>query len=284
MREKSSLAVLVPGFALGCAPTLSSFTPAHVADKGHVQAEIGMDVSIPTGTMVRAIGASDELVKLAKERELTEAERQRALSAAFALLLNPPSVNPHIGVAYSVAQDFELNLRYSVGTLRLGGRYQILHQAKNDIDMTAGLGIGRYTYEFPVSNTLPFITIDDFERWQLDLPFLVGKHSEYFRMWAGPRLIGTMFDTAIRYHATPLPVPLAGPSQVLVSYEGYSFLAGAQGGVAAGYKKVFFAIELTLAEVWLRSKVLAHDGSGRKLPLNLASFIIYPGFALMGEF
>jgi hypothetical protein len=265
--------------AVSCAPALSSFTPAHVAPAKHVQAELGMDVSVPTGTLVRAIDASSAIVSAAKQRTLTEEEKRKLTHAAIALLLNAPSVTPHLGVGYTVVDHLEINGRYSVGTLRLGMRYQLLARSEGDgIDMTTGLGIGRYTYEFPVSDQLEVIVVDDFERWQLDVPFQVGGHDDYHRWWAGPRLMATKFDTAIRGVAEPL-------APFLLTYDGYSLLAGAQFGVAIGYKKIFFAIELTLAELWLRSKIRAGAGTSYgEAKLDLESFIIYPGFGLIGEF
>jgi hypothetical protein len=263
----------------GCAPALSSFTPAHVAPKKHVQAELGMDVSIPTGTLVRAIDASSAVVAAAKQRELSEEEKRKLTHAAIALLLNPPSVTPHLGVGYTVVDHLEINGRYSVGTLRLGMRYQLMARSEGDgIDMTAGLGIGRYTYEFPVSDQLEVIVVDDFERWQVDVPFQVGGHDDYHRWWAGPRLMATKFDTGIHGVAEPL-------APFFLTYDGYSVLAGAQFGVAVGYKKIFFGIELTLAELWLRSKIRAAAGTSYgETRLDLESFIIYPGFGLLGEF
>jgi hypothetical protein len=265
--------------AAGCAPALSSFTPAHVAPAKHVQAELGMDVSIPTGTLVRAIEASDAIDAAAKRRPLSEEEKRKLTHAAIALLLNAPSVTPHLGIGYTVVDRLELNGRYSVGTLRLGMRYQLMARAAGDgIDMTTGIGIGRYTYQFPVSDQLEVIVVDDFERWQVDLPFQVGGHDDYHRWWAGPRLMATKFDTAIRGVAEPL-------APFHVTYDGYSVLAGAQFGVAIGYKKVFFAVELTLAELWLRSKITAAAGTSYgERKLDLESFIVYPGFGLLGEF
>jgi hypothetical protein len=55
--------------------------------------------------------------------------------------------------------------------------------------------------------------------------------------------------------------------------------------VAVGYKKLFFGVELTLAELWLRSKIKAGAGTSYgEVKLDLESFIVYPGFGLLGEF
>src|SRR5688572_4090435 len=47
--------------AVACAPALSSFTPAHVAPRKHVQAEVGLDVSIPTGTIGHVVDVGEAL-------------------------------------------------------------------------------------------------------------------------------------------------------------------------------------------------------------------------------
>ena len=54
-------ALLVFLLASGCATSLSGFQPAHVAPKGHVTAEAGFDVSVPTGTITKAIDAGKTL-------------------------------------------------------------------------------------------------------------------------------------------------------------------------------------------------------------------------------
>src|SRR5688572_28677005 len=93
--------------SFGCAPALSTFHPAHVADKGHFQADLGMDVAIPTGTIVDVIEAGVALVDVAATRELEQAERKELFDAGVALSLNPPSVVQHIALAYTPLDNWE---------------------------------------------------------------------------------------------------------------------------------------------------------------------------------
>ena len=38
----------------------------------------------------------------------------------------------------------------------------------------------------PVEDVLDTVSIDDFSRWNLDLPVAVGQHGSWYRWWAGP--------------------------------------------------------------------------------------------------
>jgi len=171
--------------AAGCAPALSSFTPAHVAPKKHVQAEVGFDVSVPTGTITGVVDQGATLGNAARDRELTEDEQRRLFQAGAALGLNPPSLVSHVGVGYTLLDHFEVNGRLTSGAWRLGARYQLLQQALQQLDGTLSLGGGHYSYEFPLSDQIPFIKLEDFR---------AGRST--WRSWPADTVIGTGFGAA----------------------------------------------------------------------------------------
>ncbi|MGK3991645.1 hypothetical protein WME99_51850 [Sorangium sp. So ce136] len=264
----------------GCAPALSTFQPAHVADKGHVQAELGLDVSVPTGAIASVVDAGVVLANIAESRELTEGERVTLFEAGGALALNPPSVTPHIGVGYTALDRWELNLRYTGSAFRLGTRYQLLKRDKHGVDLTAGAGVGRYVIDLPVGSILGLVELEDFTRWQIDLPIQIGTAGTWYRVWGGPRLMFTTFDTAL---VVDLPAFTGYPGErELASFSGTGLYVGGQAGVALGYKHVFLGFELTLAEIF-SSGELAVLGE-RAVAVDLDSFIIYPSIGLMLEF
>jgi hypothetical protein len=178
-----------------------------------------------------------------------------------------------------VLDHLEVSGRYSVGALRLAARYQLLEQERHGVDLSAGLGGARYVYEFPVSDQLPLIELEDFSRWQIDLPLLVGKHGTWYRVWAGPRLLFTFYGTELTFEQPALPGS-ASEKAVLASLDGTGTYLGGQVGAALGYKHVFFGFELTCAKFWTNANLTLAD-TERELALD--SFIIYPGFALMVE-
>jgi hypothetical protein len=271
---------LLGALSVSCAPALSSFQPAHVAEKGHFQAEIGMDVAIPTGTIASVVEGGITLANAAENEELTQAERKVLFDAGTALALNPPSVVQHIGLAYTVLPNWELNLRYSVSAIRLGTRYQILKNKKHKVDLSVGAGVARYVLEFPVSSILDIVELDDYERWQFDFPIQIGKSGDWYRVWGGPRIMFTTFGTALTMN---LPAFTGYGGEIeLASFSGTGAYVGGQVGAALGYKYVFFAVELTLAQLFSGGSLDAFGQRG--LNVDLDSFLVYPSFGLMGEF
>ncbi|WP_437977648.1 hypothetical protein WMF11_12535 [Sorangium sp. So ce295] len=263
-----------------CAPALSTLQPAHVAEKGHVQAELGLDVSIPTGTLASMVDAGVVLADAAESRELSEAERQALFEAGGALALNPPSVTPHLGIGYTALDRWEINLRTTGSAFRLGTRYQLLKSDRHGVDLTAGAGVGRYVMEFPVGSILGIVELEDFTRWQVDLPIQIGKAGTWYRVWGGPRLMFTTFDTAL---VLDLPAFTGYPGErELASFSGTGFYVGGQAGVALGYQHVFFGFELTMAEIFSSGELTVLGQ--RAVAVDLDSFIVYPSVGLMAEF
>jgi hypothetical protein len=266
---------------MGCAPALSTMQPAHVAKKHHAQAEFGMDVSIPTGTIIDAIDAADTLVNAAGERELTDGEVQQLYKAATATLLNPPSATPHVGVGFTVVDNVEVSLRYATSSLRLGGRYQFLTKEKHKVDATVGLGFGYYVLSLPLGDTLKIIELEDFTRFQIDVPLLFGTRGSWYRLWGGPRFMYTRFGTELKLAIPEIPGITAGRTE-LASFGGNGFYVGAQGGVAVGYKYVFLAFELTVVRLLMNGDLKVFQKPVANF--DLGSNIVYPALGLMGEF
>lgn len=279
MRPPSAATSIACVLVAGCAPALSSMTPAHVAERGHVQAELGVDVSIPTGGIDEAIDTGKRLATRASDQPLTEDEQAELFRAGAALALNPPSVVPHLGVAYGLIDNLEVGGRLSTGAWRLGARYQFLNVRAHGFDLSAGLGGGKYAFEFPVSDVIDVLELEDFERWQLDASLLAGHHGDFHRVWIGPRLASTWYSTRMVYRQPDIPgFP---PSQTLASFDGHGLYIGGQVGAAAGYRWVFLAFELTIAH-FANSADLAAFGNSRDVDID--GWIVYPAFGLLGEF
>ena len=100
---------------MDCAPALSNMTPAHVAKHKHVQAALAMDFSVPVSGISAAIDTGKKLAGTATRRPLTTEEQNELYRAGLTLVLNPPSVMPHIDVGYGLFEHFEVDGRLSTG-------------------------------------------------------------------------------------------------------------------------------------------------------------------------
>jgi hypothetical protein len=275
MRPPFLVAVIL---SAGCATSLSGFQPAHVAPKGHFTAEVGVDGSLPTGTIPTLIDAAKGLVTTARERQLRPEERERLLATGVNLALDPPAAVTHAAVAYVPVSGWELALRYASGGWRLGARHQLLAQERHGLDLSAGVGLGRFSYSFPIGDLIGILELDDFVRWSVDLPVLLGKRGSFYRVWGGPRVLLARYSAALRLE---LPaVQGAAAETILASVEGDAGFYGLQGGVALGYRHVFLAVELTVVRLFSTAQLTTPAG---RREVDLGGWILYPGVALLLE-
>jgi hypothetical protein len=245
-----------------------------VPQKGHVQAEFGMDVAIPTGSIKKAVDAAEALEAVAEDRMLSNAEKLALLEGGANLATNPPAVIPHVGAAYAPFQHWEIGLRFAASGWRVGLRRQILEQERSGVDLSVGVGVGRAAFEPPIDGILYTIEIDDFVRWSVDLPIAVGQHADWYRWWAGPRLVYTSSSQGMRLLLPDEPVEVAS-----ISAKG--FYVGAQAGAVFGYRWLFIGPELTLVHLFAEAELEALD---QKATADLDGLVVYPGLAILGEF
>jgi hypothetical protein len=264
----------------GCATTLSSFQPAHVPAPRHFQAESGIDVSYSPDGLQQIRDASRQIDKSSSQQEqLTDAERNTILRGGAQLGLNPPAIIQHLGLSYSPIESWEVTARFCATGWRLGVRRQFATQDENGIDFTVGFGVGRAAFDPPVGDVFDSIHVDNFSRWNLDLPVTLGQHAPGYRWWAGPRIVYSSMSQDMR-------LSFSGDEQVRGSISGHGLYLGASVGVALGFRSVFVGPELTLAWLLGSADVRASDGKYVNIAetVSIDAFIVYPGVAVMGEF
>jgi hypothetical protein len=270
----------------GCAPSLATMQPAHVLPKGHVQATVGLEISAPTGTISRVIDTGKRLSDDARtQMDLTPAQEQQLFEAGVNVVVVPPSLGYHFAAAYTVIDRLEVGVRYAGGGWRFGARYQVLRHEDGPLDLTVGVGVARAAFEVPLSSYIPILAVEDFTRWTVDLaPLQIGTSRSWYRVWGGPKFLYSHFSTALRLSIPGIDAP------DLASFEGHAIYYGGQAGFALGYRSIFLAFELTLANVTGRGDVTAQsparDGSPEPVAraANLSGFIIYPALGFIGEF
>jgi hypothetical protein len=233
-----------------------------------------MDLSLPVGPILKTVDAARSLADEAAGRQLSTDEKRKIFEAAVNLALDAPGPAPHVGLAYTAVDRLEIGLRYAGGAARGGVRYQVLSRETSFADLSVGVGVSRYTYQFPVPDVIKVLEVDDLVRWQLDVPVLIGTSGDWYRVWGGPKLLYSTYRTAAR-------LALPGAEIELASARGTALYVGAQGGVALGYKHVFVGVELTLAQLFGGADL---EALGQQTRVDTGSFIVYPGVGLLAEF
>jgi hypothetical protein len=274
---RSAELVLVVGLTGACAPSLSTFQPAHVPPKGHVMAAAALEVDVPVGGFTSLFDAGKTIAERGQQQgTLTTQEIWQVFDAGVNLALNFPSVAPHFALAFTPIDRLEVGVRYTLSAWRLGVRYQLLDRNTGPFDMTVGIGASRFSYEFPLSDQIPGLELQDFVRWQGDASLLIGTSRDWFRVWVGPRFMATTFETDLQL--------TLGNDVTLASFDGKSMYVGGQGGLALGYRKLFLAVELTLVEAIGTAHLSAPSLDPSTHDTDLGGFIVFPTFGLLGEF
>lgn len=260
-----------------CGTPLSGGQPAHVAPAGTVRVAVATEVLVPTGVIQDTFDGARTLARALDDgRSLSEGEQRQLVAAGTTLAIMPPSFPTWIDAAYGVVPDLEVDLRLATGAFwRLGGRYQLLHQARDRLDLSLGLAVGRSAFELPMPSWLSdYVRLDDFVRWSFELPLALGQRSDYLRWWVGPRLVYWRSATAVSLRVPQRPIEVA-------SARAGGLTLGGQAGLALGYRKVFLGAEVTLAQA-VGGADLRYLGATTEVPLG--SFILCPALMILGEF
>jgi hypothetical protein len=277
-RRIACLAVL-PTVSTACGVGLSSNQPAHVPEKGHAHAEVGVDVSYPSGTIPDVINAAESVVEATEQRAVTNEEKRKIFQGAAAIAINPPAAIAHVGFDYGVARRWEVGVRLATSGARLATRTQLLEQATDGVDLSVGLGVGLALFTPPINSVFDSVTVDDFSRWNIDLPMAIGRHGRWYRVWGGPRLlwsrVSQTMTLTLKDFGTPQPVRTTG------TVSGRALYAGGYAGAALGYRSFFVGPELTVAYLFGSADV---DAFGGRDSVSIGSWVVHPAFAVMGEF
>jgi hypothetical protein len=270
---------LAVALCTACGVGLSSNQPAHVPEKGHAHAELGVDVSYPTGTIPDVIRAAESVEQATDEREVTDDEKRKIFEGAAAIAINPPAAIAHAGFDYGVAERWEVGVRLATSGARLAARRQLLKQADDGVDLSLGLGVGVALFTPPIHSVFESVTVDGFSRWNIDLPVAIGRHGSWYRVWGGPRFLWSHVSQTMTLtlddFGTPEPIRATG------TVSGRALYVGGSAGAALGYRSFFVGPELTVTYLFGSADV---DAFGGRDSVSVGSWVVYPAFAVMGEF
>lgn len=258
-----------------CAPALSTLTPAPVAPHKHFRGAMGLGVSIPTGPLGDLFDRAEDLSDAVDEgRDLTDEEVGDLFESTTGLLLNLPSIVYEVQGRYGIAKRVDLGLRLALpGAIRIDGRYQFILNPGRAFAASVGLGLTYYSLEIPVPPPIDeVIEVDDFTRFEVDIPVLLGWSGEIGHFWFGPKLVLATYGTQMTAHL--------GSDVELATVSGSSFYYGLQIGGAIGYKYVWLAFELTIAGM-SGSADIDLDVLGVSLHPTFRGAVFYPALGLI---
>lgn len=275
-----TLRALVVGTLLlagGCAPALSTLTPAPVTPKKHVRGNMALGVSIPTGGIGDAFDTAESIAETVIDgNEITDEQVADLFEATSKVLVNLPSVVYELQGRYGATEWLDVGLRLALpGAFRLDGRYQFLRELSptSTFAGSVGLGLTYYSLAIPVPSPIDeVIEIDDFTRFEVDIPVLFGWSGEIAHFWFGPKIVLSSYSVAMRAKLVD--------SVELGSISGTGFHYGFQIGGAVGYKYAWLMFELTIAGL-SGSEDLDVDVLDIHRTVHIGGAVFYPAVGIL---
>ena len=260
------LPLLVLLTATGCASSLSTLQTAKPLARGQFQVSGSMGVFAPVGQLGTLLSEGivrgkeiNDAIRSGQPYHLEEEEAQRLLGVGMALAVAPPGPANELMIRAGLLESntLDLGLRLSTTSLRFDGKVRLAHggdaedsplpeHQRKSYDLALGLGYSRHIFKSPVLDALEIVKIDEFSRWDLEVPvYLSMDVGDIFKLYAAPKYIysRTSLDSRLvdlsREGQDVTGFDLALPAEVS------SHFYGASVGFALGYKFVHLYAELT---------------------------------------
>jgi hypothetical protein len=260
MRNLPPLFLLV--LATGCASNLSTLQTAKPLARGQFQVSVGAGAFIPVGQIIDVVDLGIDEGKRLKEAvesgepvRLPEEDAQRILTVGVALAVSPPGVVNEVALRAGLADNLDIGLRYSGVSWRLDTKFRFHHsgdgpevreESRKSFDMAIGLAGSRHSFKSPVLDVLEIVKIDDFSRYDLEVPLYISTDfGDILRLYAAPKYVfsRTHIDEQLVDYSeqgrdvTGFDVRL--PATVKSGFAGSTF------GISLGYKYVHVFAEIT---------------------------------------
>jgi hypothetical protein len=283
-------ALLLLALATGCASNLSTLQTAKPLTRGQFQVTLGAGAFVPAGQLIDLVDLGIDEGKKIKEAvdrdepvQLTQDDQRRLLSTGMALAVAPPGLVNEVSIRAGLADDLDVGLRYSGISWRLDTKFRFFHSgdgaevkesSRRSIDMAIGLAGARHSFKSPVFDVLEIVQINDFSRWDLEVPlYMSTDFGDILRLYAAPKYVyskTTIDQQLVNYaeqgkNVTGFDVRL--PATVKSEFAGSTF------GVSLGYKYVHVFAEITGGYTFCKPEVF---GERR----NLGGVTIYPAVGL----
>lgn len=280
-------ALCVVAFAQSaCSTTLSTLQPAEPMRPGHVQVTGAFDVVVPASRVSDAVDEGATLAaKYAADPSYkpTTEEQRRALAAGIGLGLSSPGVNPDIMVRLGIVEDLDVGLRYSGVAAHADAKYRFLATrtpTREEEDGARGkvgggpdrgfqgsvsVGVSKSLYSGFVFDTLDFLEVGDYSRWNVEIPVIFGSRlGDFGHVWFGPKYILSTYSV----DASLQNVGAVSETSGMIHH------VGGFGGIGVGYKFVFVFAELTIAKMFAEPEIF-----GQKT--DLGGIVVAPAGGVM---
>lgn len=297
MRRLWLPAVLVAVLGSGCASNLANLKTAETLNKGQWRPSAEFGIYVPAGTIAKAASlATAQGRKLIEARDGTSAaptqdEQREIFSTALALAVFPPGTVMNFGLRYGITDDIDVGLRWATSSYRADGRFRLLEKENKargaSFHLALVVGIEKHNFSgliFDVYEKLQklfdlfrFIELEKPSRFDMDLALITS--------WNFKEIVRPYFGLTYRLGRYSLPAQLSleyadaniPPLLAKEDIKDWVHFIGISSGTAVGYRWVYLFLELDVAYLVSRPKIL-----GEKT--NFGGLTFFPAAGLAVKF
>lgn len=282
---RRALACLVVWMSMACSPAMSSLQPAAALKKGQVHTAAGVGGPIAAGAALRAAQDAGVISKRLDAApapapqpvgQLRDAEdAQGAFASALGAFLFSDTPIAETAVRVGVGHNLDAGLRLASDSVALEGKWQFLGTPeRGGLDGSIGLGVGFHLFNadlFANSGNAELASFlpADIKRFDISVPVTFGRQpSEFFQYWYGPKYVFSDIE---------ISSSLIEKGPEIETEEAKVHYLGGTAGFAAGYKRVWFMMELSALNLFFKKEI-----AGRQE--DLGGLIVYPAIGFMTRF
>lgn len=277
MRRLLTLSLVFAAF--GCSTSLTTLQPARTMPEGHLSVTASVQGTPPVGLPGESYQALDDLDIGSRP---TPAELEQIGELATTALVQPPSVDGQIALAYGVTRRFELDARVGAAGAGAGFRVQLMRRSPG-IYASLGASLSLGYNSFPVDRFTNRVRVESFRRQDFAFPLVLGYSSTYIHLWAGPKLVISRFRSDIAVCTNRSGGECH--QEAMLDAGGHATYFAGQLGFAVGKGRIWVATELTVAHVRVNADLDLQMGTTRQLSeYRTSGRVVTPAIGLVAWF
>jgi hypothetical protein len=244
---------------------------------GHTQLSTSVRVTPPTGISGETLDSVRALEGVG--RRPTPVQLEQIATAATAAVVQPPSADGELALAYGLSERFELDARVGSTSAGLGLRVQLL-RVRPGIYAAVGAMASLSFNEFPVERFTDRARVESFRRQDFAFPLTLGYSRRRIHLWGGPKVVLSRFRSNIAACMNRRDSGCRSEAELRAS--GFATYVAGQFGLAVGSNRFWVAAELTVARARIRADLdVEMGGSSMQGNFDRRGMVLTPAIGLI---
>lgn len=250
--------------------------PARLTPAGHVQITTSVGGTLPTG---EPLSMMRDLRKVRRSEKFSVSSAEDLALGTASMLVSAPGFSSTAAMSIGLSRSYEFSTRVSTSAARVGMRHQ-LFRMRPGVYGSIGVGATHYFAPLDIEALNNHVTIHHFQRSEIDIPLHVGISGRTGHVWLGPKLVLANYNADVSACLTSSDGMCT--TQGRMRMNGTASYMGGQFGLALGYRRFWFGIELTAMRLTTNANLHMNvSGAKTTLPFSPDGWLFSPAVGII---